>query len=99
MTFAMIEDADWRGYNVGTWVVEWSGGSFRWQDPLAMWHTDVNSISFADNHAELHKWTDPGVIAAGQGAAQGIPELNWTGPTNGADYLYVYRGYQFPGHP
>lgn len=98
-TFSMIEDADWRGYNVGTWAVKWTRTAFEWQDPPAMSHIDVNSISFADGHAELHKWTNPAIVAAGQGAAHGIPEVNWNGPTNGADYDYVYKGYQFPGHP
>ena len=98
-TFAMIEDADWRGYNVGTWCVNWTGDSFSWQNPLAMWHINVGSIAFADGHAELHKWTDPALIATGQAAARGRSELNWEGPTNGADYFFVYKGYQFPGHP
>jgi type II secretory pathway pseudopilin PulG len=98
-TFAMLEDADWRGYNVGTWCVNWTGDSFTWQSPLPLWHLNVNSIAFADSHAELHKWTDPALIAAGQEAARGRPVLNWEGPTNGADYLFVYKGYQFPGHP
>jgi type II secretory pathway pseudopilin PulG len=98
-TFAMIEDADWRGYNLGTWAVNWTGDSFAWQNPLAFWHINVDSIAFADGHAELRKWTDPALIAAGQAAACGRPELSWEGPTNGADYLFVYKGYQFPGHP
>jgi prepilin-type N-terminal cleavage/methylation domain-containing protein len=98
-TFSMLEDADWRGYNMGTWVVDWTGNSFLWQDPPAMPHIDVDSISFADGHAELHKWTNPAIVAAGQKAARGIPELYWGGPTNGADFDYVFKGYQFPGHP
>jgi hypothetical protein len=98
-TFAMLEDADWRGYNMGTWVVNWTWDGFEWQDPPAMSHINVDSISFADGHAELHKWSDPAIIAAGQGAAFGTPELNWVGPSNGADYEYVFKGYQFPGHP
>jgi type II secretory pathway pseudopilin PulG len=98
-TFAMLEDADWRGYNLGTWVVNWSGDSFAWQSPLAFWHQNVDSIAFADGHAELHKWSDPTLIIAGQVAAHGRPEVDWQGPTNGADYFFVYKGYQFPGHP
>jgi type II secretory pathway pseudopilin PulG len=97
-TFAMMEDADWRGYNLGTWVLNWEGNSFTWQNPLALWHNNVNSIAFADSHAELRKWTNPALIAAGQAAAQGQAEFNWEGPTSGADYLFVYKGYQFPGH-
>src|SRR5208337_4063629 len=64
-TLAMLEDADWRGYNVGTWAVNWTGSSFAWQNPPALWHLNVNSIAFADGHAELHKWTDAALIAAG----------------------------------
>jgi prepilin-type N-terminal cleavage/methylation domain-containing protein len=98
-TFAMIENADWRGYNVGTWVVDWAGDSFSWESLPTLWHMNVDSISFADGHAELHKWLDPAIITAGQGAAQGLALVNLNGPTNGVDYLYVYKGYQFPGHP
>jgi prepilin-type processing-associated H-X9-DG protein len=98
-TFAMVEDADWRGYNIGTWSVNWMGDSFRWRSPVPLWHFNVGSIAFADGHAELHKWTDPALIFVGQTAAHGRQEVNWEGPTNGADYLFVYKGYQFPGHP
>ena len=98
-TFSMIEESDWRGYNMGTWVVRWTDDSFEWQDPPAMWHVNVDSIAFADGHAELHRWTDPAIITAGQGAGQGCAESVWTGPTNGADYQFVFKGYQFPGHP
>ncbi|HTA29299.1 MAG TPA: hypothetical protein VK731_02380, partial [Candidatus Cybelea sp.] len=59
----------------------------------------VDSIAFADGHAELHKWTDPALVAAGQHEAQGSEDTNWEGPTNGVDYLFIYRGYEFPGHP
>ncbi len=98
-TFSMMEGADWRGYNVGTWVVLWSADGFQWVDPPAVSHLNVSSVGFADGHALLHKWTDPAVIAAGQGAAQGLPESIWAGPTNGPDYFFIYNGYQFPGHP
>jgi hypothetical protein len=98
-TFAMIEDADWRGYNPGMWAVNWTGASFSWQRPLAMWHNNVDSVALADGHAELRRWTNPALIAAGQAAAHGKPETNWQGPTGGPDYFFVYKGYQFPGHP
>ena len=98
-TFAMLETADWRGYNNGTWRVNWMGDSFEWKSPLPLWHLNVDSIAFADSHAELHKWSDTGLISVGRSAARGSQELNWDGPTNGADYLFVYKGYQFPGHP
>ncbi|MGA2542758.1 MAG: hypothetical protein ABSG78_14510, partial [Verrucomicrobiota bacterium] len=50
-TFAAIEDTDWRGYNDGTWVVNWQlngtgPGSFTWEDPPAMYHVDADTWSF-----------------------------------------------------
>ncbi len=95
----MIVDADGGGYNMGTWVVRWDGNSFTWQDPPSMWHVNVDSIAFADGHGELRRWTDRAIITAGQAAAKGTSELKWEGPTNGADYDFVFEGYQFPGHP
>jgi prepilin-type N-terminal cleavage/methylation domain-containing protein len=98
-TFSMIEGADRRGFNRGTWVVFWSVDGFDWEDPPAMSHLRASSVGFADGHATLHKWTDPEIINAGQGAAQGHAVSSWTGATNGADYSFVYNGYLFPGHP
>src|SRR5258708_18037238 len=60
MTFAFVEDADWKGYNQGTWVVAWSTGTddFTFKDPLAMFHGNQDSLGFAIGHPELHKWLD-----------------------------------------
>ncbi|HUD48244.1 MAG TPA: type II secretion system protein [Candidatus Baltobacteraceae bacterium] len=99
-TFLMMEAGDWRGYNVGTWVVNWLGDDgFDWQDPPAIWHGNVSSVAFADGHGELHKWVDPAIVTAGMSAAEGNAEASWTGPTEGPDYRFVYDGYRFPGHP
>jgi prepilin-type N-terminal cleavage/methylation domain-containing protein len=98
-TFSMMEDSDWRGYNMGTWVVKWLGGRFVWREPPAIWHVNVCSIGFADSHAELHKWVDSSVVSAGCGAGEGRADSTWAGPLEGSDYNYVYNGYQFPGHP
>jgi prepilin-type N-terminal cleavage/methylation domain-containing protein len=98
-TFSMIDAADWRGFNVGTWVVRWrDDDGFDWRAPPAIWHDKISSIGFADGHAELHKWADPQVVSEGSGAAQGHAISDWEGPLDGPDYAYVYRGYQFPGH-
>jgi prepilin-type N-terminal cleavage/methylation domain-containing protein len=103
-TFAFTEDADWRGYNVGTFVLQWSFGaaaghsqSFTWVDPPAMYHGNVNTFACTDGHAEFHKWQDGRIIAAGKAAARGAASANFAGPTSGYDYNYIYTGYQFPG--
>lgn len=57
-----------------------------WRDVPASYHGDAGVLSFADDHAETHVWTDPYVrgkpVIAGAGvsypgpAAVG-PDLSW----------------------
>jgi prepilin-type N-terminal cleavage/methylation domain-containing protein len=105
MTFAFIEDADSKGYNVGTWVIQWNThytdptlpGTFTWVDAPAMYHGNIDTFAFADGHAEAHKWFDPAIISAGLKAASGV-NINsyWTGPYSGPDYDYVHDHYRMP---
>lgn len=102
-TFAFLEDADTRGYNVGTFEVDWtSGNSITFVDPVALYHGNVNTECFADGHAEHRKWTDPNILAVGKQASQGL-SYGFTGgnqpsPT-GADYNYVLQHWLFPNNP
>ena len=110
-TFSWREDVDSRGYNEGTWVVQWNSTSpqaghpqsFTWVDPAPMYHGNVSTASFADNHAEAYTWGDPTMIKYGKGMAANDPTY-----VNGgvfippqvnytADYEYVYEGFRFPG--
>jgi len=103
LTFTFIEDADSRGFNQGTWTINWvpanarAASSFTWQDPPAMYHGNVDTFCFGDGHAEYHVWKDGNIIAAGKNAANGGSVAGWTGPTSGPDYDYVHQGYRFPG--
>jgi prepilin-type processing-associated H-X9-DG protein len=36
----------------------------QWRDVPASYHNKAGSLSFADGHAEVKKWTDSGVIGA-----------------------------------
>ena len=69
MTF--IEEADSRGNNKGTWVINVKP-SAGWVDTFAIFHGDVSSLAFVDGHAENHKWRDPKVIKAARDSANGI---------------------------
>lgn len=103
-TFIIIEDAatQSRGWNVGTWAVNWNTGagssghsqSFTFLDPVPMYHGNVSTFGFADAHAESHKWTDASLVRAGLAAAQGGNSS--MSVTSGKDYDYVYGGYRFP---
>jgi prepilin-type N-terminal cleavage/methylation domain-containing protein/prepilin-type processing-associated H-X9-DG protein len=99
MTFTFIEQADWRGYNIGTWVVQWNlvAGRFGWNDPIAMYHGSVNTFSFADGHAEYHKWSDPIIIRAGAVAAAGQNgnSVMAGAASSGPDYDYIHDRYRF----
>jgi prepilin-type N-terminal cleavage/methylation domain-containing protein/prepilin-type processing-associated H-X9-DG protein len=100
-TFVFREDCDSRGFNVGTWVVQWSATpmfghaqSFSWVDPLPMYHGNVSTAAFADGHAEFHKWLDGKLVAYGASVARGGALTPPNPPTAGADYDYVYNGYR-----
>ena len=99
MTFLTLEDADPRGYNMGTWVVQWNSGttpgSFSWVDTPAVYHINANSFSFADGHVEMHKWISSTIISAGVKAASGDGSaFYFNGPSSGRDYQYVRDRYQ-----
>jgi prepilin-type N-terminal cleavage/methylation domain-containing protein len=104
-TFAFMEDVDDRGWNEGTWVLNWQAAtpefghseSFTWEDPIPMYHGNVNTSSFVDGHAAYHKWMDPGLIAYGKSVAKGGSFSPPNPPINGPDYEYVYQGFRFPG--
>lgn len=100
LTFIFTEDADERGFNLGDWVLAFTVGnpdSFRWIDPPAMYHGNVNTYGFADGHAETHTWRDPNLIKAGKQAASGqTPTAISTALTSGPDYQYVLQRYLHP---
>ncbi len=54
--YVFVEEADNRGYNMGTWVMYLNQDQFI--DPLAIWHHDRGTLGFADGHAIIHSWAD-----------------------------------------
>ena len=104
MTFAEVEDTDWRGFDEGTFVLNGVVGTTPWvftpEDPLGMYHVNVNVWGFVDGHVETHKWTYQPAINAGLEASTGLPALGWFLPNGGAsanDYQYIQRHWRFPG--
>ncbi len=99
LTFTFMEQADWRGYNVGTWVVIWNvaAGRFQFNDTIALFHGNISTCAIADGHAEPHKWTDPNIIKAGQVSAAGQNGNNYmaNAPSSGRDFDYVHDRYRF----
>jgi len=102
MTLTFVEDADSRGWNMGTWVAQWDvrAGSFSWVDPLALYHGNVGTFAFADGHVESRRWLDPGIIKAGNMIIRGQDAFYFSGPTatRGVvnDYFYIRDRYRHP---
>ena len=87
-----VEEADPRGYEVGTWVMAQNN----WQDCFAVFHGTVTTFGFIDAHAESHSWHNAQLIKAAQQMAQGVPDFNY--PGGGAqdlDFQWMWNGYRF----
>jgi prepilin-type processing-associated H-X9-DG protein len=94
-SMVFIEEADPRDFNKGTWVIDVLP-SPAWVDPFAIFHGKSSSFSFADGHAELHKWLDPEVIRSAKESAEGTDRFRWaTGNYMvNPDFQWVYYRYQ-----
>ncbi len=89
-----IEEADPRGRNLGTWVID-VAPSPRWIDPFAIFHGSTSTLSFADGHAESHTWITPGVKKAARDSSYGKPSFGWSGGNaKNVDFVWVYNRYK-----
>jgi prepilin-type processing-associated H-X9-DG protein len=89
-----IEEADPRGYNNGTWA--FNTNPVGWVDPFAVFHGDNSSFSFADGHAESHKWREATTIQAARASGEGTTSFYWTGGsvTSNRDMRWIYDRYR-----
>jgi prepilin-type N-terminal cleavage/methylation domain-containing protein/prepilin-type processing-associated H-X9-DG protein len=69
--FVFLENTDFRGWNMGSWMFTYDpklprnpGSNPNWNDSMAVFHNDRNTFTFADGHAEKHKWEDGTTITA-----------------------------------
>jgi prepilin-type N-terminal cleavage/methylation domain-containing protein/prepilin-type processing-associated H-X9-DG protein len=66
--FLWVEGGDGRGENIGSWTMANTGtaalnfSDARFRDSPANFHGGAASFSFADGHAEMHKWLDATTI-------------------------------------
>ena len=92
LAMVFIEEADPRGYNNGTWVLN-NGG---WVDPFAIFHSTVSTFSFADGHGEHRKWRDGATIKAATDSANGLSSFYWPGGTkSNPDFFWAWDHYRF----
>jgi len=91
--FVFLEEADPRGYNEGTWVVDVGG----WVDCFAIFHGFVTTFAFADGHVIDNTWRNPATIASAQLCAQGNPngEFGPDGNASNPDFVWIWNNYRF----
>ena len=90
-----LEEADPRGRNLGTWVIN-VAPSPGWIDPFAIFHGNNSTISYADGHADAHRWITDNVINAAKDASSGVTSVfNWGGGNaSNPDFVWVYNNYK-----
>ena len=92
MSMVFVEEQDPRNENLGTWVINVPTG---WVDPFAVAHGSDSSFSFADGHAENHKWIDSKTIKAAQDSANGQNSFFWQGGNaKNPDFKWVHERYR-----
>lgn len=64
--YLWVEENDPRGENRGSWVINNPGppptAATSFEDSVADWHGGTSTFSWADGHAESHKWLDGATI-------------------------------------
>ena len=95
---AFIEEADSRNYNLGTWVID--APSRGWVDPVAVFHGNASTISFADGHAESHRWIEKTTLAQAAAAQSGRDVgFGWAKAPNDRDFAWIEPRYKYKGWP
>jgi prepilin-type N-terminal cleavage/methylation domain-containing protein/prepilin-type processing-associated H-X9-DG protein len=109
--YLWIEENDPRGENEGAWVLGTAGTpplftDAAFEDSVASWHGGTSTFSFADGHAEVHKWRNgPTVVYALSQNPQKyyISAGNPGGPPTFAqspqDLYYIANGYATTQNP
>jgi prepilin-type N-terminal cleavage/methylation domain-containing protein len=82
--WVLLDENPW-SINDGWFCFDPSPAANNWIDKPAVYHADSCGLSFADGHAEIHKWRDQnlihynGPINTGVAAQAGVGDIYWLG--------------------
>ncbi len=92
-TSVLLEEADPRGSNLGTWVLAVSPPG--WVDVLAAQHDDGAQFGFLDGHTELRRWADPTFLTAARASMSGTASFFPAGASaRNPDFVWVWNRFQ-----
>jgi prepilin-type N-terminal cleavage/methylation domain-containing protein/prepilin-type processing-associated H-X9-DG protein len=95
--YVFIEDADYRGYNMGCWIMDPDAPSAI--DDLAVYHNNKGTLGYADGHTVMHKWMDPATLNSGRAAARGQQVPFGSGNMGPRDSQFMGAGYIYKNWP
>jgi len=85
--YVFLEETDDRGWNMGSWIMTYAANSYKWIDPLTIWHNKNSTMGFADGHTEMHGWLDDRTIQMCK-----YQLFNQT-HAGSVDWEFMYKGY------
>ncbi|MBM3837983.1 MAG: prepilin-type N-terminal cleavage/methylation domain-containing protein [Verrucomicrobia bacterium] len=92
--YVFVEEADDRGWNLGSWLIDPTPSAFTWVDAVAIWHNKKSTLSFADGHAVTHRWLGEAMLKASD-VKPGVSKFGATArtPADKQDIWYMKYGY------
>lgn len=92
-TLVLLESADPRGMNLGTWVLNVS--PLGWVDVPAAFHEGGALSALADGHTEFRRWSEASVLKAARDSMSGKSSFNLAGGNSrNPDFMWVYNRFQ-----
>lgn len=93
-SYVFVEEADDRGWNLGSWLIDPTPTAYTWVDAVAIWHNKKSTLGFADGHAVTRKWHGDAMLKASQ-VKPGTAKFGATARTGAdkTDIWYMKWGY------
>ncbi len=93
-TYVFVEeyyDGLWCNYNGGSWLIDSKNDGQSWWNIMSVWHNGRSTLSYADGHAEIKRWSDERTIEFANSRV--LCDSEQPGNT---DLMYMIHGYAVP---
>ena len=87
--YVFVERAEFRGWNMGSFLLDPFPGNYKWIDVMAVWHNKKSTLGWADGHANTQRWRDASTIQMNTSG-----QFNQiTNPSEDHDLKFMKSGY------